>query len=474
VPDVVRSNGRPERIALVLAGGGARGAYEIGALSALAPALEAHSQSPNVLVGTSIGALNTAFLAARAHEPLEDVAQNALEMWRELRWGDALRPLLSPSELRRLVGAGALLANLPGARVPGLLDPSPLRDTVRRFVAFRRIVRNVEDGTLLAAAVVATSYATTRSVVFHHGGPALGMDPVRAIEYMATPLAPEHVLASAAIPGAFPAVEVRRPRAAAGWYGDGGVRLNAPLAPALALGADRVVVIGLNSSVTPTRRSVRPDAIDGVAQLLQVVLSDQLAEDVGTLATVNETLHVAHQARPAEHAAPEVRPAAFDAHAVAHEAHAVAHEAHPASNAPTPGHEAGGGSRRSIPYIFIAPADRLEIGRLAREVHERHYGGVGSLVRSPSVALLGRIVNARRSAVHGELLSYLLLAPEFIDDLIDIGRRDAERWMRARHDAGLWQVGRLPVPRTAGTPAGARRRRSSGARRSTRRASARS
>ena len=417
----------------MLAGGGARGAYEVGALSALAPALAARRESPNLLIGTSIGALNSAFLAARAHQPLEDVAQLALEMWRELRWGDALRPLLSPSELRRLLGAGAMLASLPGARVSGLLDPSPLRDTLRRFVAFKRIARNVEDGTLTAAAVVATSYATTRSVVFHHGGPALGIDAVRAIEYMATPLAPEHVLASAAIPGAFPAVEVRRPRPAAGWYGDGGVRLNAPLAPALALGADRVLVIGLNSSVTPTGRSMRPDAIDGVAQLLQVVLSDQLAEDVATLATVNETL--------------------------------------PPAGSPDAGHEAGPGRRRRIPYIFIAPTDRLEIGRLAREVYDRHYGGVTSLVRSPSVALLGRLVNARRSAVHGELLSYLLLAREFIDDLIALGQRDGERWLRARHDAGLWQVGRLPAARTPAATAG-NQRRSPAARRRPRRASA--
>ena len=417
----------------MLAGGGARGAYEVGALSALAPALAKRGESPNLLIGTSIGALNSAFLAARAHQPLEDVAQLALEMWRELRWGDALRPLLSPSELRRLLGAGAMLANLPGARISGLLDPSPLRDTLRRFVAFKRIARNVEDGTLAAAAVVATSYATTGSVVFHHGCSALGTDALHAIEYMATPLAPEHVLASAAIPGAFPAVEVRRPRAAAGWYGDGGVRLNAPLAPALALGADRVVVIGLNSSVTPSGRSMRPDAIDGVAQLLQVVLSDQLAEDVATLATVNETL--------------------------------------PPAGSPGAGHQAGPERRRRIPYIFIAPTDRLEIGRLAREVYERHYGGVTSLVRSPNVALLGRLVNARRSAVHGELLSYLLLAREFIDDLIAIGQRDAERWLRARHDAGLWQVGRLPAARTPAAAAG-NQRHASAARRRPRRASA--
>jgi NTE family protein len=315
----------------VLAGGGARGAYEVGALAALAPALAAREEAPDIIVGTSIGALNGAFFAARADQPLQATAGAGLEMWRELSWGDAFRPLVSPSELARLVGATAMLAGFPGVDLSGLLDPSPLRDTLGRFVAFEAIARNVKDGALTAAAVVATAYATTRSVAFHHGGPALGPDLVRAIDYVATPLRPEHVLASAAIPGAFPAVEVRRPRVAAGWYGDGGVRLNAPLKPALALGAERVVVIGLNSSLTPAQASRRPDAIDGIAQLLQVVLADQLADDVATLATVNETLA-------------------------------------PAGSSAGRG-VAGRGSRRRIPYIFIAPSDRLEIGRSARCIH---------------------------------------------------------------------------------------------------------
>jgi NTE family protein len=403
--DPARPGGRRERIALVLAGGGARGAYEVGALAALAPALAAHDQAPNIIVGTRVGALNGSFFASRAHQPLETTAAAGLQMWRELRWGDALRPLVSPSELGRLLGAAAMLAGVPGVDLSGLLDPSPLRDTLERLVSFERIARNVNDGTLTAAAVVATAYTTTRSVVFHHGGPALGQDLVRAIDYVATPLKPEHVLASAAIPGAFPAVEIKRPRAAAGWYGDGGVRLNAPLKPALTLGADRVVVIGLNSSLTPAQRSARPDAIDGVAQLLQVVLADQLADDVATLATVNETL------------------------------------------APS------GSSRRRIPYIFVAPTDRLEIGRLARDVYKRHYAGIGGLVRDRDLALIGRIVNAERSAIHGELLSYLFLAREFLDELMMLGRRDAERWLDAQHDAGLWQVGRLLAGSKAAAPA---------------------
>ncbi len=405
----------------MLAGGGARGAYEVGALATLAPALAARGEAPDIIVGTSIGALNGAFLAARAHEPLEVTAAAAVEMWRELRWGDALRPLVSPSELRRLLGAGAMLAGLPGADISGLLDSSPLRDTVGRLVAFEQIARNVRGGALTAAAVVATAYATTRSVVFHHGGPALGLDSMHAIEYVGTPIALEHVLASAAIPGAFPAVEIRRPRAAAGWYGDGGVRLNAPLAPALALGAHRVIAIGLNSSVTRARPSARPDTIDGVAQLLQVVLGDQLADSVATLATVNEVL--------------------------------------PAG--PSAARRDDGWRRRGrIPYIFIAPDDRLEIGRLARDVHKRHYAGIRSLARDPNLSLFGRIVNAERSAIHGELLSYRFLAREIIDELIALGQRDAERWLEVLHDVGMWLVGQLPTDTMASAPAqGAPRKR---------------
>lgn len=407
MPAVAKPGRQRERIGLVLAGGGARGAYEAGALAVLAPTLAARKQSPDILVGTSIGALNGSFFAARAHEPLDVAAAAALDMWRAMHWGKALRPLTSPSELGRLLGTAAMLAHLPRADPSGLLDTSPLRPTLDRLVSFERIEDNIADGTLTAAAVVATSYSTTRSVVFHHGGPAPARDVTRAIDYVSTVLKPEHVLASAAIPGAFPAVHVREPRAAAGWYSDGGVRLNAPLKPALSLGAERVVVIGLNSSTAPARATRRPDMLDGVAQLLQVVLSDQLADDVATLATVNEAIAPTRSAAAAKDGTRK--------------------------------------PRRRVPYIFIAPRDRLEIGRLAREVYKRRYSGIRGLVRDRNLALLGQFVNAERSAVHGEILSYLFLAREFIDKLIALGERDARRWLEQPHDAGLWQVGRLPT-----------------------------
>jgi NTE family protein len=194
----------------------------------------------------------------------------------------------------------------------------------------------------------------------------------------------------------------------------------------MTLGADRVIVVGLNSSLTPAKALVRPDAIDGVAQLLQVILADQLAEDVATLAAVNEALA---PAEPAADAAPARRSRGAPAHR----------------------------GRRTIRYIFIAPSDRLAIGRLARNVYRRHYAGIRGFARDTDLALLGRLVRAERSDVHGELLSYLFLARRFIDELIALGRRDAERWLQTRHDAGLWQIGRMPSGEPA-APASRRRR----------------
>ncbi|MDQ6811580.1 MAG: patatin-like phospholipase family protein [Actinomycetota bacterium] len=395
-----------EHVGLVLAGGGVRGAYEVGALSVLAPALQARGERPDVIVGTSVGALNGAYLAANAQRPLGDAVQGVSELWRTMEYSDVLRPLLSARELARLVRYIADVFGLPAPDVPALLDATPLAATLERLISFEQLERNVSDGAIASAAVVATSYASSRSVVFHHGGPSPQLDDARAIDYAATPLSAIHVRASAAIPALFEAVLVTEPRAAAGWYGDGGTRLNAPLKPALALGADRVVVIGLNSSRTPTDLiQGRPDVIDGVASLLQTVLADQLAEDVATLAQINKTIAAA---------TPRAN----------------------RSRVPI--------NKRRIPYIFIAPQDRFTIGHLALEVYRRRYKGVRGLLRDRNVALLGRLMDGARNPVHGELLSYLFFAREFIDELIELGRRDAERWLAAPHEDGPWQHGPMP------------------------------
>jgi NTE family protein len=246
---------------------------------------------------------------------------------------------------------------------------------------------------------VATSALTGRSVVFHHGGtPDEVRDDKRGIDYVATPLREPHVRASAAIPAVFPAVELEG-GPAPGWYFDGGARLNAPIKPALSLGATRVIVIGLNS-VAPggdqIAGPVRPDLFAGAAQVIDALLADPLVEDVQTLVTINSLIE----------------------------------------DPPREGH-------RQIPYIFVAPPKRDTIGEIARDVFRRHYRGLLHAHRSPQLAFLGRLFDASSDAIHGELLSYLFFAPEFARALMARGQADAEAWLDEPHDDGLWDTGPL-------------------------------
>jgi NTE family protein len=398
VEDGQRSGGR---IALVLAGGGARGAYEMGALSVLAPVLEERGEHVAIIVGTSVGGINAAYLAANAHRSLSEAAAGGVEIWRALRYRHAMRSLLSPVSLGRLVRFIGTFMSLPVKAVPSLLDTKPLRKTLNRLIEFERIARNVADPAtpLRAVGVVATSYETGRSIVFHQGGDTPPVDEERAIDYVEAQLTEVHVRASGAIPVIFPAVEVTEPASRRGWYGDGGARLNAPLDPALALGAERVIVIGLNSSdAAEAPMTTKPDLFDGASSLLGV-LADQLATDVATLTAINDAVEQGED----------------------------------------PGKQ---GRRRTIPYIFVVPSDRLKIGRIARDVYQRRYRGVRAILRTPNLALLGRIVDAARNPMHGELFSYLFLGAEFMDELIELGRTDAQRWLDTEHDDWPWRIGR--------------------------------
>ncbi len=394
-----------EQVALVLAGGGARGAYEIGALSVLLPALEA-AERPRIVVGTSVGAVNAAYIAANAEKPTTELVEAGLALWRGISYDQVLEPLASLSELARLGGYVGSVLGIRGLQATSVLDPAPLTATLHRLIEFEAIHRNVTRGVLDAAAVVATSGTTNTSVVFHDGGPHPPVDRGRGIEYVQTELTEAHVRASAAIPLLFPAVPIGAADSRH-WYFDGGSRLNTPIKPALELGARRVIVVALNS-LTPRAQPAherRPDVLDGATQLIQAVLVDPLVNDVRTLATINGMLGDSSAARIA---ANERRT-----------------------------------GRRRVPYMLIAPEDPDAIGRLAAETYLRHYRSAVGLARSPSLAALGRLLDAGHDASHGELLSYLFFAREFADGLIELGRHDAERWLSSAHDEGHWQLGPL-------------------------------
>lgn len=387
-----------EHIGLILSGGGARGAYEIGVLSELLPWLEReHGQRPDVIVGTSVGALNAAYIAANAGQDAEQLAADGARLWREIRFRDVLTPFLSFGELDEVVRLAASFFSA-GVAPYTLLDPKPLAATLGRLIAFEDIHSNVKNPNigLRACAVVATAAHTNRTVVFHDGGPRVASDERLGIDYLPTEISEDHVRASAAIPVAFPAVEVRQPEDAAGWYFDGGTRLNTPIKPALELGADRVIVLGLNSVAPAPKSPERPDLFDGATQIIQGLLVDPATHDVQTLATINAVL--------------------------------INGEQHP------------GAQRTVVPYIFISPNTPNAIGEIARVLYRERYAGVRGLWRSRDLSLLGRFVGASQSTTRGELFSYLFFAGDFAAKLIELGRDDARRWIDTPHDDGPWQL----------------------------------
>jgi NTE family protein len=401
---------------LVLGGGGARGAYASGALSVLLRDLK---DQVRVIVGTSAGALISAYLAANWHRSVEEAIEDGLRFWRELRFADVFSPLMAVGGAARFMRYVGEFLPVRSLHSPSVLHPEPLEQTLGRIVDFNRLSENIREQRV-ALGVVATPAHSNRSVVFHQGGiPRHRDDPLRGIEYVATPkLDTEHILASAAIPALFPAVRVSMPKQAAGWYFDGGPRLNTPIKPALWLGAERVIVIALNS-VAPSRTAPpdhQPDFYVGAAHLLHAALGDPLAQDIRTLANRNALI-------AARLAAEERRSGS---------ALAARQEQLDGLDEPV----------QPVPYIFIAPEDPSAIGEIARRVYRKHYRRPWN-AGGRDLWLLGKILDGGADAMHGELLSYVFFAGEFAEELIQLGQTDAQRWID-QHPTDLWQLDPLP------------------------------
>jgi len=240
----------PDRIrkALVLPGAGARGAYQVGVLKAIAGLLPERAANPfSVICGASAGAINAAVLAGRAAH-FEAAVADMAEVWGNFSAEQVYRSddwTMAKTSLHWL--AAAIFGGL-GVRNPAsLLDNSPLRDLLAQNVRFDGIRRAIDQGHLDAIAVTASAYSTARSVTFFEARPEIAAwTRIRRIG-RATRLTIDHLMASAAVPFVFPPVQI-----GGEFYGDGSMRHRAPLAPAIHLGADRMLVVGV--------RDERPDA----------------------------------------------------------------------------------------------------------------------------------------------------------------------------------------------------------------------
>jgi NTE family protein len=299
-----RGNGRRDprpRRAVVLSGGGARGAYEAGVLAFLLRELEPRIGRPtrlDVLCGTSVGALHACWLAATAGEEGRERAAQLQALWTGMR-ADALLRLGSG----RLIGWSRRLAGVwrtpPGeAGVPaflppasGLFDRGPFEALVRRAIPWPRIAQNLAEGRFEALSVTATDVASGHAVVFLESRDGLPRHwtPDPTIVARAASIGPGHALASAAIPVVFPAVALDGRQ-----YVDGSLRLNTPLVPALRFGAERMLVVALQAPLPPPDAgAASAPAFDRVALLgkvLSAMLLDPIDADLGRMRFVNDVL----------------------------------------------------------------------------------------------------------------------------------------------------------------------------------------
>src|SRR5262245_3554672 len=391
------------RRAIVLSGGGARGAYEAGALHFVLgelPKRLGYVPRFDVYSGTSVGAVHTCFLAAHADDPAAGV-RTLVDVWRNMAFsrvysfglGDAWS--FSKSLLSFVSGSG--VSTEGKMRLHGLLNTTPLEKLVVEGVPWARLHRNVRTGRFSAVCVSATEVATGRTVSFieHHGPDAPTWTNDAQLVARPARIAPEHALASAAIPFLFPTVRIGDT-----FYCDGSLRQQTPLAPALRLGSNRVLVVGLrhgrpvslNEPVAEERVEQVKSAAFLFGKVLDALLIDRLEYDLAQMRLVNRILRAGVELYGDEHLErvnEQVK-------------------------------KQRGLGFRIVEDCLIRPS--RDIGAIAAE-------HVARARAKPDRSLLGRLAFTllTRGSPENEadLMSYLLFDGDYASELMELGRSDA-------------------------------------------------
>lgn len=361
--------------ALVLSGGGARAAYQVGVLKALAEQLPPGEKNPfPIICGTSAGAINAASLAA--HEgSFADAVAGLEALWLQLTpahvyrcgWWEIARSTASVllSLVNRGVGVGRPLS---------LLDNAPLREFLKRVVNFERIDRAIGRGDLDAVAVTATGYHTGKSVCFFQGKSDIETWTRYRRSSRRTLLNCDHLMASSAIPTMFPATRLEFE-----YFGDGAMRQLAPLSPALHLGADRLFIIGVSANrEKPQPADARvpahsPSLAQIIGHMLNSAFIDSLEGDIERLDRINRLIGRIGSNDSGE----------------------------------------DGKELRHIDRLVVAPSEDLD--QIAAEC-------IDSL--PSSLRLLLRVTGGTESGGGSTAASYLLFARPFIERLIELGYQD--------------------------------------------------
>jgi NTE family protein len=287
----------PSKPALMLPGGGARGAYQVGVLKALAEICSGTPTPFRIIAGTSAGAINAAVMASHA----DDFARGARRL--ERFWGAFRCHHIYRTGWLHNLGTGLhwlasmTLGGLGVANPKSLLDNRPLGELLERELDTDGIARAIASGDLDALLVTASGYTTSRAVTFFQAGEHVDSWSDYHRAGVRTEIRPHHLLASAALPLLFPAQRIGNE-----FYGDGGMRHTTPFSPPIQMGADRIVVIGTRDErqdPEPARRADYPTLGDIGGYLLDVIFMDYLTNDLARLRRINRTLqHVPDDERP--------------------------------------------------------------------------------------------------------------------------------------------------------------------------------
>lgn len=362
-----------QKTGLILTGGGARAAYQVGVLKAIAEILPRRTKNPfPVICGTSAGAFNAVTLAVYAQSFRLGV-QYLDKMWKNFTAHDIYRADPLGVFINSTLWLSGLLLNGFGINKlnqVSLLDSTPLSELLERAMPSEKIQENIDLGVLHALSISASGYGTGQSVNFYQS--AQGVEPWQRARRLgvATNIEAKHILASSAIPFIFPAVRINRE-----YFGDGSMRQIAPISPALHLGAVRVLVIGTGQTQEAQPVRTKDDDYPSLARIaghaLDSIFLDSLEVDLERLQRINRTIGL--------------MPEAVRQHINMHH----------------------------VEVLLISPSQSIEklAGRYAKKLPW-------------AIRLLLSIVGAmRRNA--SNLVSYLLFEKEFCRALIDLGYQDA-------------------------------------------------